>query len=126
MQGISFTPCHPKPDSARVAPFYNVSTHAASFYHDPPTAETSIRALAEFDADPNILVLIAHDVAPLKMMDFFPKSTINDWRSKGLKEQMHWGFLNELPVRGKVGKQQIVDGLYKGSKYQDFGPISRC
>lgn len=112
IKGIAFTQCHPKPDSARTTPFYNVSTHAASFYHDPPTAEKSVRTLAEFDSDPRILVLIAHDVAPLNVMNFFPNGTINDWRRKGWKEQLHWGFLNELPVKGKTHRQQLVDGLY--------------
>lgn len=94
-------------------PFYNVSTNAASFYHDPPTAEESIKALAEFDADPNILVIIAHDTAPLKALTFFPNGTINDWKSKGYKESMHWAFVNELPYEGTARRDQLVDGLYK-------------
>lgn len=114
ISGIAFTPCHPQPESARIAPFYHVSTNAASFYHDPPTAEQSIRALAEFDADPNILILIAHDVAPLEVLPFFPQGAINGWQKAGWKDQLHWGFLNELPFEGKARRKQLVDGLYKG------------
>lgn len=95
-------------------PFYNVSTHAASFYHDPPTAEGSVKKLTALDANPDILVIIAHDVAPLKFMNFFPDGTINSWQAKGWKEQMHWNFLNELPVEGRTHRKQLVDGLYKG------------
>ena len=79
----------------------------------------SIKALTEFDADPNVLVIIAHDTAPLEQIqpqDWFPKGTINDWQKKGWKESMHWHFLNELPVEGKTGRDVIVDGLYKDGK----------
>ncbi len=72
----------------------------------------SIRNLMEFDADPNVLVLIAHDTAPAEIMDFFPKHTINDWKAKGWKDSMHWHFLNELPIDGKTGREPMVDGLY--------------
>ena len=76
----------------------------------------SIRSLIEFDANPNILVIIAHDTAPIEMMSFFPKSNINDWKEKGLKDSMHWHFLNELPIDGKTGREVICDGLYMGGK----------
>lgn len=76
----------------------------------------------EFDADPNILVVIAHDTAPIEIMDFFPKANINDWQAKGHKEVMHWHFLNELPVDGKTGRDTLVDGLYdsKGKRVKDL------
>lgn len=74
----------------------------------------SIRKLWEIDADPNVLVIIAHDSAPLDVLPFFPEGgTINDWKEKGYKEKMHWHFVNELPVDGKAGRETMVDGLYK-------------
>ena len=78
----------------------------------------SIRALTEFDADPNVLVLIAHDTAPLENpeIEWFPKGSINDWKKKGWKDSMHWHFLNELPIDGKTGRDVLVDGLYKDGK----------
>ncbi|KAF2165802.1 hypothetical protein M409DRAFT_24089 [Zasmidium cellare ATCC 36951] len=97
-------------------PFYNVSTGQASFYADPPTAEKSISALKEFDADPNILLLIAHDVAPLDALPFFPNANLNDWKQKGYKEAMHWAFVNELPYEGQARRKQLVDGLYRDGK----------
>lgn len=89
-----------------------MSTGESSFYVDPPTAMKSIGALAEFDADDNILVMIAHDVAPEKVVTFFPKGTMNDWKVKGWKQAMHWGFLNELPYDGKTHRSPLTDGLY--------------
>lgn len=75
----------------------------------------SIRTLFEFDAQPNVLVLIAHDTAPLATLNFFPNGTINDWKSKGWKESMHWYFLNELPYQGRAA-DTINDGVYKDGK----------
>lgn len=73
----------------------------------------SINALMAFDADPNVLVIIAHDPAPKDSLTFFPHGTINDWKEKGVKEVMHWNFVNELPVDGKPGRKPLVDGLYR-------------
>lgn len=77
---------------------------------------TSIRALMEFDADPNIMVIIAHDTAPIELLPFFPNGTINDWKAQGWKEIMHWHFLNELPIDGKTSREPLVDGSYKDGK----------
>lgn len=71
----------------------------------------SVGALIEFDADPNILIAIAHDMAPLDVFDFFPK-TMNDWHQKNWKAKSHWGFLSELPYNGQCVRPQLVDGLY--------------
>lgn len=71
----------------------------------------SVRSLIDFDADPNILVAIAHDPTSLEVFDFFP-ATMNDWRKKGWKEASHWGFLSELPYNGKCVRPPTVDGLY--------------
>lgn len=87
-------------------------TTLGSWYDDPPTAMKSIRTLFDFDANPNVLVIIAHDSAPKDSLTFFPKGTINDWKEKGYKEKMHWNFVNELPVDGKQ-KDPMIDGLYR-------------
>ncbi|KAK7022881.1 hypothetical protein VNI00_016868 [Paramarasmius palmivorus] len=65
-----------------------------SSYADRETAIQSIKALSELDADPNILVAIAHDVALLGVVDLFPK-TLNAWKEKGWKEQVMWRFLED-------------------------------
>ena len=94
-------------------PFFNISTGPTSLYHDPEVAQRSADALKEFDADPNVLVAIAHDLAYLEVFEFFPKATMNDWQKKGWK-RVHWSFLSEMPYNGKVLRSPIVDGLYKG------------
>lgn len=75
----------------------------------------------EFDADPNVLVVIAHDSAPNDIANFFPDGTINDWQQKGWKDSMHWHFLNELPINGKQERNPLCDGLYKnGQKFKNL------
>lgn len=117
----AFMSSHPKGKDARTEPFYAVSTAPGSFYADPPTAMNSIRALAEFDADPNVLVAIAHDPTSLDVFEFFPNGKMNDWKSKGWKEKMEFGFVNELPYNGKTVRNVLVDGLYRdGKKVKDL------
>jgi hypothetical protein len=116
-----FTDFHPNQDASRTSPFYKCASGPSSFYVDPPTAMESIRTLMEFDADPNVLTLIAHDPAPLDTMTFFPNGSINDWKKQGLKEKMHWYFLNEMPAKGVEDRPVMVDGLYKeGKKVKDL------
>ncbi|KAG8719010.1 hypothetical protein FRC08_003867 [Ceratobasidium sp. 394] len=62
---------------------------------DPPEAEECIRKLREFDAHPNVLTVIAHDVTLLDIIDFFPK-TSNDWHARGYREQAMWKFLGDF------------------------------
>ncbi|KAI5363725.1 putative metallo-beta-lactamase, ribonuclease Z/Hydroxyacylglutathione hydrolase [Septoria linicola] len=114
---ITFTACHPNQAESRTAPFYRCSSDKDhSWYDDPKTAMESIRKLFEFDADPNVMVVIAHDAAPLDVLPFFPDGNINDWQEKGYKEKMHWHFVNELPVDGKIGRDTLTDGLYRDGK----------
>jgi hypothetical protein len=40
---------------------------------------------------------------------------MNDWKAKGSKERHHWGWLNEMPYEGRIGRSCLVDGLYDGS-----------
>jgi hypothetical protein len=127
----AFTPSHhdqvnsrtvsPKmPPTLRVltsqSPFFKPSTGPASFYQDPKLAHESTIKLRAFDADPNVLIVIAHDPTSLDVFDFFPKGTMNDWNAKGWKEASHWGFLSELPYNGKIVRPPRVDGLYKHGK----------
>ena len=72
--------------------------------------------LQDFDADPNVIVIIAHDPTSLDVFKFFPKGTINDWQKKGLKKAAHWGFLSEFPYNGKTVRPLLIDGLYLNGK----------
>ncbi|KAH0842926.1 metallo-beta-lactamase superfamily protein [Fonsecaea pedrosoi] len=108
-----FLSSHPHGEDGRSEPFTHISTDAATFYKDPIVAEKSVLGLMEFDADPRVLVTIAHDPAALDVYEFFPRGSLNDWQQKGWKEAARWGFLSELPYNGKTVRPLLVDGLYK-------------
>ncbi|KAF7304195.1 Metallo-beta-lactamase superfamily protein [Mycena indigotica] len=61
-------------------------------YADQPTAVVSLDKVALFDADPDVFVVIAHDVSLLGAMPVFPQ-TLNGWKKGGLKERTVWRFL---------------------------------
>ncbi|MCJ1241029.1 hypothetical protein MMC14_009033 [Varicellaria rhodocarpa] len=82
-----FTSSHPNPKASRTTPWYRISDIEGSYYTDPPTAQTSVDALMEFDADENVLVCIAHDGGLLEVLDWYPNGTINQWKEKGWKER---------------------------------------
>ncbi|KAG8741967.1 hypothetical protein FRC10_002233 [Ceratobasidium sp. 414] len=81
------------PRCTTTEPFYRVATEG--FYDDPEESQKSLGKLEELDGYPNILTIIAHDNTLLDIIDFYPK-TINDWRSKGYKEQAMWPFVRDF------------------------------
>ncbi|KAJ4375860.1 hypothetical protein N0V83_001138 [Neocucurbitaria cava] len=109
-----FTACHPRgPLKARSTPYYDPSTSEESWYDDAAEAKISIEGMAEFDADENVFVAIAHDPALQEVCEQFPHATMNQWKSKQWKLQSHWNFLNELPLGGQPGRPKLVDGRFR-------------
>ncbi|KIW56447.1 hypothetical protein PV05_05106 [Exophiala xenobiotica] len=108
----AFLSSHPNQGNGRTTPFLKITGGPESWYRDPETSRKSAQALEEFDADPNVLVVIAHDPTSLDVFDFFPKGTMNNWQKKGWKQASHWGFLSEIPYNGKTVRPTLVDGLY--------------
>ncbi|KAM5352845.1 hypothetical protein ACJ41O_005567 [Fusarium nematophilum] len=106
-----FTACHPDPKKARTSPYYKPCSRADSWYVDPGSARESIGLLMDLDASEEVLVLIAHDPAAMKVLSFFPDGNLNGWQREGWKGRLRWGFLDELPVGGKTRKY-LVDGTY--------------
>ena len=96
-------------------PFYNVSDYESTIYADPVLADATVRHLMDFDASPNVLVAIGHDpgipaLLPMLNIDATHNEALDDWRSRGLKERVHWDFLNELPLNGRPGREPLVEG----------------
>ncbi|KAJ7116054.1 beta-lactamase-like protein, partial [Mycena epipterygia] len=60
-----------------------------SAYADPVTAKVSLEKVATFDADPDFLVLIAHDQTLTSFIPYFPAS-LNDWKASNWKEGLVW------------------------------------
>ncbi|KAF8216617.1 beta-lactamase-like protein [Mycena galopus ATCC 62051] len=71
-----------------------ISDQPNSFYADPVTAQVSLEKLATFDADPDILVLVAHDISLRANIPYYP-AYLNDWKANGLKESTVWNFVRD-------------------------------
>ncbi|KAJ7043754.1 hypothetical protein C8F04DRAFT_943406 [Mycena alexandri] len=71
-----------------------VSDTPDAFYADPVTAAVSVDKLASFDADPDIFVVISHDISLRTAIPYFPAS-LNDWKAKQLKTKTVWSFLDK-------------------------------
>ncbi|KAF7335343.1 Metallo-beta-lactamase superfamily protein [Mycena sanguinolenta] len=78
---------------SRSRQFLAISDQPDSFYADPVTAQVSLEKLAKFDADPDILVLVAHDLSLRSYLPYFP-AYLNHWKARGLKEANVWNFIN--------------------------------
>ncbi|KAJ7175835.1 hypothetical protein C8R46DRAFT_1214296 [Mycena filopes] len=64
------------------------------FYDDPPAARRSIAKMGDFDANNDVLVVLAHDWTLSGCMGPLP-ADLNDWQEKGWKERTIWDFLKE-------------------------------
>jgi hypothetical protein len=86
--------------------YYEMATNFPQAYDE---AEQSIHNMQEFDAATNILVIIAHDCAPLDPRSgfkFFPTGTLNDWKKEKLDESIRWAFLDDFTLAVQNGMQQ--------------------
>ncbi|KAF7370510.1 Metallo-beta-lactamase superfamily protein [Mycena sanguinolenta] len=70
-----------------------ISDQPDSFYADPTTAAVSLEKIATFDADPDIFVIVAHDMSLRAALPYYP-AYLNDWKASGLKENNVWNFVN--------------------------------
>ncbi|EXJ66284.1 uncharacterized protein A1O5_10436 [Cladophialophora psammophila CBS 110553] len=91
--GSLFVKVHPK--NSRTEAFYELNNpHNSDAVKE---AMRSQRKLEEFDASEDVLVLTAHDSDAADVIDLYPK-TVNGWKSKGWKQQLHWAFLHDFQV----------------------------
>jgi len=79
---------------SRAQQLFAVSDLPDSFYADPVTSQISLEKLATFDADPDILVLIAHDISLRSTIPYFP-AYLNNWKANGFKEKTVWSFVEK-------------------------------
>ena len=97
---------HPNADKSSSSPFYEINQQVGGWYVDPRTAQNSANNLQNFDADENVLVLLAHDTALEDVAEQFPEANLNDWKERGWKEKFAWEFLNELRSDGSFEVKQ--------------------
>ncbi|KAJ6518903.1 beta-lactamase-like protein [Mycena sanguinolenta] len=70
-----------------------ISDQPDSFYADPVAAAVSLEKIATFDADPDIFVIVAHDMSLRADLPYYP-AYLNDWKANGLKEDNVWNFID--------------------------------
>ena len=117
--------------NTKTTPFYSLSTTSKSTYHNPGEAQVTTDLMERyFDSDPNVLVLLSHDTALPDYLPTFnhnPEKDLNDWKAQGLKEDLHWAWLTELPRYDADGKvlgqrkrqEQLAEGLWRDGKLVD-------
>ncbi|KAF9043807.1 hypothetical protein BDZ89DRAFT_1109260 [Hymenopellis radicata] len=65
-----------------------------SAYRDWDVSSQTLGKLQGLDADPNVLVLLAHDSTLPGVIDEFPKD-VNEWQRLGWKEKLKWAFFDK-------------------------------
>jgi hypothetical protein len=80
------------PEQSATKPFYGA---APGFNEDHDVAEWTIEGVEEFDADENVLVVVAHDASLLDVVEFFPKPA-NEWKSRDWRRKGQWRFLADF------------------------------
>ncbi|KAF7312902.1 Metallo-beta-lactamase superfamily protein [Mycena kentingensis (nom. inval.)] len=86
----------------RASSLLSISDTADSFTTDPVLATVSLEKIARWDADDDVLVLIAHDISVVSNhtgsgglggLPYHPQ-TLNGWKKAGWKEETVWNFVD--------------------------------
>lgn len=92
--------------SCTTEPFF-LPAESSAAHHDVAAARDSIAKMAEFDANENVLTILAHDQAMLDVVGagmFLGKQRANGWKGWGWRERGLWKFLGDL--EGAVEKRE--------------------
>ncbi|KAF7360607.1 Metallo-beta-lactamase superfamily protein [Mycena venus] len=79
---------------SRAQQLLSISDVPGSFYADPTKSQVSLEKVASFDADPDFLVIAAHDLSLRSSIPYFP-AYINGWKASSLKEGLVWNFIDQ-------------------------------
>lgn len=83
------------PSKADNQPFYDLLHEPINHNYDE--VRISRDKMEVFDADENVLVIIAHDLRVMDVLPFYPE-TLNEWKEAGLKEEVKWEFLGDFDL----------------------------
>jgi len=96
-----FEAIHPK--QSKTEPFYVPASNGV--HKDAQETKASIDKLADFDAQNNVFVNIAHDTSLFDVVEFFPK-TANGWSQKQWKQEGTWRFLRDFETGAEEQRSQ--------------------
>lgn len=87
---------HPKGQLYHSCPFYEVGVleNGFSMSESPEVTAQSIEKMLPFDAAPNVLLILAHDVTLQDTVNLFP-AMVNGWEDTALKDETRWRFLRD-------------------------------
>ncbi|BCS29736.1 MBL fold metallo-hydrolase [Aspergillus puulaauensis] len=87
---------HPKGRMYHCCPFYEVGVldNGFSMSESPEETGQSITKMMPFDAAPNVLLVLAHDVTLQDTVSLFP-AKVNGWEDTSLKDETRWRFLRD-------------------------------
>ncbi|KAJ7275095.1 beta-lactamase-like protein [Mycena rebaudengoi] len=80
--------------AARTTPLLDIADVKHSVHDDPPLSRVTISKISDFDANPDVFVLLAHDMSLVSVIDLFP-AQLNEWKEKGWKQKGTWAFVDE-------------------------------
>jgi hypothetical protein len=82
------------PQKSAITPLFEMTE---KFPYNYEEAEWTVSGVEEFDANDNILVVVAHDEDLVDILDFYPKS-LNPWKKKGFGVKGKWAFLGDFKI----------------------------
>ncbi|KAJ7671564.1 hypothetical protein DFH06DRAFT_1177973 [Mycena polygramma] len=93
--------------AARTAPMLDVA-EKDTLYEDTPTARVSIAnlKLADFDANNDVFVVLAHDESLVNLVGPFPAS-LDAWQTKDWKSRVTWAFLDETNPAFRFSEKEL-------------------
>ncbi|KAJ5937119.1 hypothetical protein N7466_003569 [Penicillium verhagenii] len=113
---------------SQTTPWYKMASQFPTAYHDFELARSSVLKMQALDQDDNILVCLAHDAILLDTFPLFnksPEADMNNWKSRGMKEKCHWGWLNDIAFDGKPARDPVVEGFWRDEKPWDYGEFKK-
>ncbi|KAJ7717785.1 beta-lactamase-like protein [Mycena metata] len=95
--------------AARTSPLLDVAE--GGYYEDAPTSRASIALISAFDANPDVLVVLAHDESLLEIVGPAFPAKLDGWKERGWKERAVWAFLEEGNAAFRFGDKVEVEGV---------------
>ncbi|KAK5113121.1 hypothetical protein LTR62_003700 [Meristemomyces frigidus] len=98
--GELFEAIHPKRSSTE--PYTQL---IGPIHEDVELAGKNLGHFQEFDAQPGVFAVIAHDASLRDVVEFYPAEA-NGWKGKGLGEQGRWRFLRDFDLPEGEGQEK--------------------
>ncbi|KAJ6466559.1 hypothetical protein C8R47DRAFT_1234808 [Mycena vitilis] len=89
---------------ARSVPMLDIADNGN--FEEPPVARASIAKMADFDANEDVFVVLAHDGSLVDVVGPFPAS-LDTWQTKDWKSRVTWAFLDEANPAFRFSENEL-------------------